>query len=194
MSDSETTATSSSTSSSTDEEADWAPPRGSKYVELTRRVHGGGAVPWASGLEGRASAAHGSAVATRELNAAKIAMAQAYDAFSDAVDAHMDAVSFNRPLGSWDVRKVRVNTESRANHLRPSRRDAMRIGSDADQAKLRGMIDRLFGRLQADVRAPRRAGRPRRVRPVPRPAELVARREQAVGKRQPPRVTRRPLL
>ena len=87
MSNSET-ATSSSTSSSTEED-EWAPPGGRRYVEHTRRVYGGGTVPWASGLEGRASAAHGSAVATRELDAAQTAMAQAYDAFNDALDAHL---------------------------------------------------------------------------------------------------------
>ena len=46
-------------------------------------------MPWASGLQARASAARDSTVATRELVAAQDAMAQAYDAFNDALDAHL---------------------------------------------------------------------------------------------------------
>ena len=82
---------SETTPSSTETEDDeWAPPRGSKYVELARRVHGGGAVPWASGIRARANAVHDSAVATRDLDAAQEAMAQAYDALFGAMDAEVE--------------------------------------------------------------------------------------------------------
>jgi hypothetical protein len=46
---------------------EWAPPNGREYLAHTRRVYGGGTVPWASGLEERASATHNSAVAVRSL-------------------------------------------------------------------------------------------------------------------------------
>ena len=88
---SSSSSSSETTPSSTDTAADeWAPPRGSKYVELARRVHGGGAVPWASGFDARANAVHDSAVATRDLDAAQEAMAQAYDALFGAMDAEVE--------------------------------------------------------------------------------------------------------
>jgi hypothetical protein len=106
---SSSSSSSETTPSSTDTAADeWAPPRGSKYVELARRVHGGGAVPWASGFDARANAVHDSAVATRDLDAAQEAMAQAYDALSGAMDAEEVKIAGARRSSDLEQSQTRL--------------------------------------------------------------------------------------
>ncbi len=78
-----------SESSGTEEEDVWAPPRGTAYLAHRERVYGGGNVPWATGLDARASAVHDSAVASSGLDEAQEAMASAFDALQDAMDEHV---------------------------------------------------------------------------------------------------------
>ncbi len=128
MSDTYSSGSTTETSSAEGDEDmadEWAPPSGREYLAHTRRVYGGGTVPWASGLEERASATHNSAVAVRNLDAAQDAMAQAYDAFQDALEAE-EAVSLPTSDEEWRrdaerkemIRKIMVDYARVARRLR----------------------------------------------------------------------------
>jgi hypothetical protein len=134
-SSSSSSSSSETTPSSTDTADEWAPPRGSKYVELARRVHGGGAVPWASGIRARANAVHDSAVATRDLDAAQEAMAQAYDAL----------------FGAMDAEEVKIAGARRSSDLEQSQtRLQMLRDMLTDCHRMQGRIRELLARVESD--------------------------------------------